>query len=191
MEYDERTLLLLMQSVLRTLQSALVELDSSCQLVNSYIDQANRDIEQVVREWDSVHCQRQKQTDVLAVRAQQASQTRLVFLAASEAIRRHDTSAACNLINQESQVALYFDDRSQCSLLHISAEMLDAKVTELLLDKGAQINWRNGDGRTPLALALDKVLASHDNFGIAVGDNPRDESGTLQLLKAHGAKVTR
>jgi ankyrin repeat protein len=77
------------------------------------------------------------------------------------------------------------------------------RVIELLLDRGADLEWRNGDGRTPLHVACRKLPAKlcfrngwgEDELRVARlllkrGADPGDDRDANETLEAIQKKVT-
>jgi RNA polymerase sigma factor (sigma-70 family) len=81
------------------------------------------------------------------------------------------------------------------TLLHQAVEMLfaddNAEVVQLLLEKGAQVNALDKDGKTPLDLAIEGPGCPDDPHPSAPAQNEKRFDKLVELLKAHGGKASR
>lgn len=97
----------------------------------------------------------------------------------------------------------YFDIAKDSTALHIAAWMICLPILELLLERGADVNRKDGRGRTPLALAVKANVDSYWTESrtpegvkllLAAGATtegvkyPSGYGEVDELLRAHGAK---
>jgi len=96
----------------------------------------------------------------------------------------------------------YFDISQDSTALHVAAWRARPAVVQLLIERGAPLNVRDGEGRTPLALAVKACVDSYWTYrrtpesvralleaGAAVSGVlcPSGYGEVDALLKAHGA----
>jgi len=96
----------------------------------------------------------------------------------------------------------YFDISQDSTALHVAAWRARPAVVQLLIERGAPLNVRDGEGRTPLALAVKACVDSYWTYrrtpesvralleaGAAVSGvlYPSGYGEVDALLKAHGA----
>jgi ankyrin repeat protein len=77
----------------------------------------------------------------------------------------------------------YFDIAKNSTTLHVAAWRARHKTVKLLIERGASVNVRDGDGRTPLALA---IRACVDSFW-----TDRRSPESVQALLQAGASVSQ
>jgi ankyrin repeat protein len=125
-----------------------------------------------------------------------------------EAVRRNDRDYARSLIDAGAPVDVHFKDASCALAVAIDGSSGDegARVVELLVERGANVNRRFPDGRTPLYAAGESGNMRIVNFllahGARVNERTLDETAldgaeqhgnipAARILAAHGGQRTR
>ena len=92
-------------------------------------------------------------------------------------IRTRDVTAVKNMVAEDSQLLFQVDTVGNTGL-HWAVESDNLKMVRLLVDAGAKLDVRRGDGRTPLAVAI---------FGFHRYWHRDEKSDIIQYLISRGA----
>src|SRR5213080_2007873 len=158
-------------------------------------------------------CARNDATAVRAIATQEVQLVREVVAEGGRLLAEFsgvgNADGVCHLIDLGVEVGAvfhrgdgYFDVAPDSTALHVAAWRARPAVVQLLIERGAPLNVRDGEGRTPLALAVKACVDSYWTYrrtpesvralleaGAAVSGvlYPSGYGEVDALLKAHGA----